>query len=190
MAAIWALASGCRSFSLPAPGVAEQARAASTLNARLGVSLRGPDVRGRATVLLAFERPDALRVEIPGPGGPRVALVARGGRATAAFPGDRAFWEGEASAASLEAVLGIALAPGEIMDLVVGVVPPSVSRHRVAWGQRLPARIETTLSNGSRLTIRIEEAEADVPLSPRAFEPPRREGYRQIGSEEVRNLWR
>ena len=39
---------------------------------------------------VAFRRPDALRIEIPGPPGARLMAVARGGRLTAVLPAERA----------------------------------------------------------------------------------------------------
>lgn len=184
------LAGACRSLGPPPPGVAEQARGAVSLSARLRVSLRGPQARGRATALIAFRRPDALRVEVPGPNGPRLALVAGGGRVLAAFPGDRAYWEGEATAGSLEALLGVALTPAEVMDLLVGVPPASVHDYRASWGPSLPRKVTASLADGSQLTVVMEDAEVGGELPPRAFEDPPHAGFRLLTREELRGLWR
>jgi hypothetical protein len=63
---------------------------------------------------MAFRRPDALRIEIPGPAGARLVAVVRAGRLTAVLPAERAVLESAASAAELEALLGVALRPAEI----------------------------------------------------------------------------
>ncbi len=184
------LLGACRSLSLPPPEVAERARATESLSGRLRVSLRGPQARGRATVLLAFRRPDALRVEVPGPSGPRLTIVARGQRLLATFPHDRAYWESEATAQGLEALLGVALTPSEVMDLLVGVPPASVRDYRASWGALLPRKLTASLADGARLTVVVEEAEVGGVLSPQAFEDPPRAGFRPLGNEEVRDLWR
>lgn len=184
------LLGACRSLSPPAPGVAEQARVTASLSARLRVSLRGPQARGRASVLIAFRRPDDLRVEVPGPIGPRLTIVARGDRLFASFPQDRAYWEGEATAQGLEALLGVALTPSEVMDLLVGVPPASVRDYRVSWGASLPRKLTASLADGARLTVVVEEAEVGGALSPRAFEDPPRAGFRPLSNDEVRGLWR
>ena len=69
-----------------APDVAARAQAARAYSGRLRVKLDGRELRARATVLLAFQRPDALRIEVPGPGGLRLVAVASGERLVAAFP--------------------------------------------------------------------------------------------------------
>ena len=96
-AALALAAAACAGRPLPpSPEVVAAARTAPTYSARLKVSLRGPDVRARARVLLAFQRPDSLRLELPGPGGARLIAVTREGRLTAVFPGERAVYAGRA----------------------------------------------------------------------------------------------
>ncbi len=186
-----ALAFGaCRSLSLPPPEVAERARAIESLSGRLQVSVSGPQARGRATVLFAFQRPDALRLEVPGPIGPRLTLTARRGRLLATFPRDRAYFEAEATSQALEVVLGVGLAPSEVMDFLVGVPPQNVSDYRVSWGSWLPHRLSARLADGARLKVVVEQADMDAPLGPRAFEEPPRAGFRPLTAREVSSLWR
>jgi hypothetical protein len=169
--------------------VAERARAARTYSASLTASLRGKDLRGRTRVLLAFRRPDALRLEIPGPTGPRLTAVAGDGRLVAVFPSERAVFESASTPDALEALVGVALSPEELIDLLVGVPSSRLVSYRTRWGPSLPKQIEAVLPDGARLTAKIDEAEADASLPAAAFSPPPHEGYRSIEAEEVRRLW-
>ncbi len=183
------LCGACASAGLPGPGVAESARAATTYSASLRASLRGPDLRGRTRVLLAFRRPDALRLEIPGPTGARLVAVAGHGRLVAVFPAERAVFESEATPAALDALVGVALSPEELIDLLVGVPSPRLRSYRARWGPTLPREIEAELPDGSRLVAKVDEAEADSPLPAAAFAPPPHEAYRSIDADEARRLW-
>lgn len=173
----------------PAPEVAAGARAASTYSGRVKVRLDGRELRGRATVLLAFQRPDALRIELPGPGGLRLVAVTKDGRVTAVFPSERAVYMGEADAPSMEALLGIALTPAEVMDLLVGTVPARLAGAEFRWGPRLPRSVDTRLPDGSRVRMTIDEAEAGRALPAAAFEVPPSAGHRHVDVEEARGLW-
>lgn len=175
--------------SVPPPDVAARAQAARSYSGRLRVKLDGRELRARATVLLAFERPDALRIEVPGPGGLRLVAVTRGGRLTAAFPADRAVYTGAADAAGMEALLGVALTPEEVMDLLLGAPPARLASSEVRWGPTAPRRVDARLRDGSRLQVTAEEVDLDVTLPPAAFEPPPAPGYRTVDAEEARSLW-
>lgn len=183
------LCGACASAGLPGPGVAERARGASTYSASLRASLRGPELRGRTRVLLAFRRPDALRLEIPGPTGARLVAVAREGRLVAVFPAERAVFEGPATPAALDALVGVALSPEELIDLLVGVPSSRLRSYRARWGPELPREILAELPDGSRLVARVDEAEADTELPAAVFAPPPHGGYRAIDADEARRLW-
>lgn len=183
------LSASCAGVTVAPPEVAARAQAARTYSGRLRVDLDGRELRARATVLLAFQRPDALRIEVPGPGGLRLVAVARGGRLTAAFPADRALYTGPADAPGMEALLGVALTPAEVMDLLLGAPPARVASSHVGWGRTLPRRVDARLSDGSRLKVGVEEAEMDVSLPAEAFEPPPSPGYRTVDAQEARGLW-
>jgi hypothetical protein len=184
------VAAGCASGGLPPPpDAAARAAATTSYSGRLKVSLRAPDFRARSPVLVAFARPDALRIEVPGPAGARLIAVARDGRLSAVFPGERAFFIGAATPAELEALLGVPLAPAEVIDLLLGVPSPRLRRYESRWGPDLPRRIEATLPDGGRLRLDVQEAERGVRLAPQAFEEPPHEGYRRVEVEEARTLW-
>jgi hypothetical protein len=164
------------------------AAAATSYSGSVRVSVSGPEVRGRSRVLLAFRRPDALRMEIPGPAGARLVAVVRSGRLVAVLPAERAFLESEATAADLEALLGVALSPAELMDVLVGTAPPGLRDYRADWGDTLPRRVEALLADGTRLKATVDEAEAGLDLPAAAFDPPPHAGHRRVGADEARRL--
>lgn len=188
VAAGLALSLACATWSLPPPRVAAAAAATRSYSASLRVSVKGPDVRGRSRVLLAFRRPDAIRIEIPGSAGARLVAVVRGGRLTAVLPAERAVFEGRAERNDLGALLGVDLAPGELMDVLVGVAPPDARRYRARWGETLPSRVEAVLADGTRLAATVDDAEGDALLPDAAFDPPPHPGYRPLDAEEARQL--
>lgn len=182
------IVSGCAKAAPPSPLVVQQAAALSAYSASLNVSVNGPRLRGRSRALVAFRRPDGLRIEIPGPSGARLLAVALGGRLTAVLPAERAVLEREARPQELEALLGVALAPAELMDLLVGVPPAGLRDYEARWGRRLPSRVKARLADGTRLVADVEDADGGEQVSPRAFEPPSHEGYRPIDADEARRL--
>jgi hypothetical protein len=173
----------------PPPDVAARARALLAYSARLSVRLSAPELRARTPALVGFRRPDALRVEVPGPAGPRLVLVASGGRLTAVFPPERAFYSGGAGREELLALIGVDLTPEEVIDLLVGVASPRLRACTFGWGERLPRRIDAVLPDGGRLRLGIEDPEADPPLSSTAFAAPPHAGYRELSAAEARRLW-
>ena len=180
---------GCASVRLPAPEVRESTRATLFYTARLSVSFSGPRGRVRATVLAAFARPDSLRIELPGPGGARLVVVAAHGQLTAVFPGERAVFEGRSTADDVEAALGVALAPDEIMDMLVGFPGARIADARVAWGDRFPRRVSGRLADGTSLTVKMEAIETPATLPEVAFAPPPHPGYRALDADETRDMW-
>lgn len=183
-------ASACASLpARPAPGVAEAALAARSYSAELGVRLRGREWRGRGRALVACARPDALRVEVPGPSGARLVAVARGGRLTAVFPPERAVYEGQASAEELRDLLGLALEPAEVMDLLVGRGSARLASYELRWGPRAPAKIAATLPDGAQLEVSVKEPELDRELPEQAFATPAHAGYRTLARDEARQMW-
>jgi hypothetical protein len=140
-------------------------------------------------VLLACARPDALRLEVPGPGGLRLLAVARAGRLVAVFPGRRAVFAAQAGADQMRALLGIPLEPGEVMDALLGLGSARLEQYEPRWGASLPREVRARLPGGGRLSIVVEQAEADPALPPAAFDDPPHAGYREVGAEEARQLW-
>jgi hypothetical protein len=184
------MASGCAARMVPpSAGVADAARAATTYSARIRVTLDGPTVRARTPVLLGFRRPDALRVEVPGPTGARLIVVAHGPALWAVFPAERAVYAGAATEAGLRDLLGVALTPAEVMDVLVGVRPPRLSRYSARWGPALPRSIDATLPDGARLKAAVEDPRAGEPLPADAFTEPPHDGYRPVAADEARSLW-
>lgn len=145
-------------------------------------------MRGRSRALVAFRRPDALRIEIPGPSGARLVAVARKGRLTAVLPPERAVLERDATPAELESLIGIALYPEQLMDLLVGVPPKGTRSYEARWGRALPRRVDAVLADGTKVKATVEDADAGENLAPAAFDPPPRQGYRPIDADEARRL--
>jgi hypothetical protein len=187
-AAALVLLAACATARLPPPEVVQRAAAAASWSGAARVSVSGSELRGRSRVLLAFRRPDALRLEIPGPAGARLVAVSRAGRLVAVLPSERAFLETAATASNLDALLGVGLSPEELMDLLLGVASPGLREYRVRWGETLPRRVEAVLADGTRLKATLDDAEADVHLPAAAFEPPPHVGYRPVEAEEARRL--
>lgn len=183
-------AGGCAApLAITPPAVVEQARRVATYTARLDVSLKGKDVRARTRALVGFRRPDALRIEVPGPTGARFVAVAADGRLWAVFPSERAVYTGAARAEDFEQLLGLALAPAEVMDLLTGVRSPRLRSYEARWGAALPRRIDATLADGTRLRVTVEDPDAPATLGDTAFREPAHEGYRAITGEQARGLW-
>lgn len=183
------LLAGCASLRPPAPHVVRAARELPSYSASLRVSLSGAGLRGRVRVLLAFARPDRLRVEVPGPGGLRLLAVARDGTLWAVFPGEAAWFSGPAEAEQMEALLGLALTPGEVMDVLVGQASPRLRAYQARWDGVLPRQVWATFADGRRVRVKVEQADAPVALSEAAFDEPPHPGYRRLDVGEARALW-
>jgi hypothetical protein len=179
----------CATVPPPSPAVVEQARALRSYAADLRVGLRGPDLRGRASVIIGFVRPDGMRLEMPGPTGARFILVASAGRLTAVFPNAHAVFDGDGTADTLARITGVRLSAAGVMDLLVGVAPVDVRDYRAEWGDGLPRRVRATLSDETRIDIKVTRPERGREFPDQAFAPPPHEGYRSVTAEEARDLW-
>jgi hypothetical protein len=189
-AATAALSFGCASAFLPPPQhVLDNARATRTFSAELRVSLKGPTLRARTRALIAFQRPDAVRLEVPGPGGLRLVAVTRLGTLWAVFPKEQSFYSGPAEPEELEALLGISLSPAELMDVLVGTGSPRLLSYRTRWGSAYPSEVQATLPDGARLRVWIKRPLAGEPIPERAFEPPFHEGWLRLEADEARQMW-
>ncbi len=183
-------AAGCAApLAVPPGTVLDQARRVPSYSASVEVSLRGKEVRARTRALVAFRRPGDLRIEVPGPAGARLVAVAHGDRLWAVFPADRAVYAGAARAEDLESLLGVALAPSEVMDLLTGVASPRLRAYRARWGAALPRQIEATLPDGARLKVTVADADAPATLGDAAFAEPAHEGYGTVDADQARALW-
>jgi hypothetical protein len=173
----------------PSPDVADAARVLTSYSANLAVKMGGRKHAPRSTVMVGFRRPDRLRIEMPGPGGARLILVARNDVVTAVFPKSRAVFEGKADRQVLGDITGVALAPTDVMDFLVGVQPPSVTEYSASWGPVLPKQVKGKLEDGTHLDVKVNEPSPGATLAERAFEPPPHERYRRIDAAEARELW-
>ena len=132
--------------------------------ALVNVRGRGPGGRFRAKLVLIFERPDRLRVELFAGllGSTQWTAVADEGGITVYFPKRREFLRETAVRDVVRELIGVALVPRDFMALVSGV-GVDVSGVKPATGFRLGDRVEIEFSNGARLFIdragQIREAE-------------------------------
>jgi hypothetical protein len=129
-----------------------------------------------------------MRIEIPGPSGLRLLAVLGEGKLVATFPASRAVFVAPASAASLEALLGVGLEVTELMDFLVGVSSPRLSEFEARWGDVAPLQVSARLSDGTRLRARAESVTLGEGLSRPVFEIPDTRGLRVVEAEEARRL--
>lgn len=183
------LAAGCASLPAASPAARAEAQRATTYTANLRVSMRGPELRGRADAVVGFRRPDALRVELPAGAGLRLLAVAQGERLVVAFPGERSYYEGAATAEAFGSLLGVALAPADLMDVLLGLTPTRVRALDVQWGPIAPSRVVAQLHDGTRLEAKVREPELGRPLGDGAFAPPSTAGWQRLTMDEARGRW-
>jgi len=186
---VW-VSTGCASApKMPPPDIVASAARARTYSAVLEVRLDGPELRARTRALVACARPDLLRIEIPGPTGARFLAVANGAELVAVFPAERACFRGGARADDLRELVGIALAPPEVMDVLLGSSVRSLKEYRAAWGAQVPRRIDAVLEDGGKLSVKVEDPDLVSEPPAAAFALPVHEGYRAVDAAEARRLW-
>jgi hypothetical protein len=118
-----------------------------------------------------------MRIEIPGPSGARLVAVARAGRLTAVLPADKARLESAAGPEDLEALLGVALSPGELMDVLLGVAPPSARGYTADWGETLPRASAPSCRTDAATHASTKRDRRRAPRC--GLRPPRCEGCRR-----------
>ena len=97
--------------------------------------------------------------------------------------------ESAATAADLEALLGVALSPAELMDVLVGMAPPGPARLPGPLGRDAARAASRRCSRtATRLVATVDDAEAGVELPEAAFDAPPHAGYRPIDAAEARRL--
>lgn len=97
-----------------------------TLTTELGLSGRVGDETLRGRVVTGFERPSSMRLEGVAPfGQPVFILAARNGAATLLLPGDRRILRGAPPEAILDALVGVTLAPADLLAVFTGCVVPA-----------------------------------------------------------------
>jgi outer membrane lipoprotein-sorting protein len=90
-----------------------------TMRAVLSISGRAGR-RLRAKIDAGFEAPAKIRLELPAPGKPLFVFVANGETATLVLPRDSRVLRNAPPAATLEALAGVRLDPGELRTIVSG----------------------------------------------------------------------
>jgi hypothetical protein len=136
LAAGWLAVAGCRTLPAAIPLPPDDPRPADLLaalsssaqerrglrgRARLAVESDARDVHVRGNLVLVIERPARLRVEVLGALGQAVAvLVSDGGRYEWFDSRDHSYRSGPVHRDLLWEVVRVPLAPGEVVDLVLG----------------------------------------------------------------------
>ena len=81
----------------------------------------GPDGKQRFRMAAVLSPPDRFRLEFFGPvGGARLVVAASGGQAVVLSPRERAWDRGPASAVGMERLIGVPLAPYDLVALLTG----------------------------------------------------------------------
>lgn len=123
--------------------IRRQALAVARYQAVVRVRGRGPEGRFSGTLMVAFERPERLRVELLGPFGSSrwIALVAEG-EITVLFPSRREFVRESAVPAVLDALVGVGWSPDEAMAVLAGAgLPLDESTPTTAFQERDTVRV-------------------------------------------------
>jgi hypothetical protein len=141
------------------------------------ITLEGPRGKFSARVVFGVSRPDSLRIEIPAGTGLRFLLVAKEGRLRADLPGDDAMFEGPATAAVMNGLFGIDLAPSDLVAAILGAPPRSLDVSFRFENSR-PTRVTILGANHTRLTLSLDDPEVEAP-GPGAFDfgPSRRQTW-------------
>jgi hypothetical protein len=98
----------------------ESCRSVRTLAGILAISGRAGTQRFRAKVDAGFEAPAKVRLELPAPGKPIFTYVAVGDEATLVLPREGRVLRNAPPAATLEALAGVAIGPGDLRTIVTG----------------------------------------------------------------------
>jgi hypothetical protein len=103
----------------------------------VGARGRGPEGGFDARLVLIFERPSRLRVELLGVlGGARWSAVASDGRIEVYFPGGKRYLDEPNVSDVVERLLGLRLEPREVMAILAGVGLPLEEVTVVRGGRR------------------------------------------------------
>lgn len=144
-----------------------------TLTAVLNLRGRVGGERLSGTVHAGFERPASMRLEgIPPFGQPVFILAAQGGNAVLSLPRDERVLRGQPPQAILEALVGVDLAPADLLAILTGCVVPDA----MPTGGRLHASgwASIDLQGGAQVFLRPAPARATSQWELRAA---RRDGW-------------
>jgi hypothetical protein len=128
-------------------------------------------------VVFGVARPDSLRIEIPSGAGLRFLLVARDGRLRADLPEDDAMFEGPGTGEIMSGLFGINVEPKDVVAALLGSAPESMN---VLWRfeNSRPAQVILQGSNGTKLSLTVEDPEIESPHDEAfTFGPPREHSW-------------
>lgn len=139
--------------------VASACAGVRTLRSVLSLRGRVGEQRLSGTVHAGFERPASMRLEgIPPFGQPVFILASQGGSAVLVLPRDERVLRGQPPQAILEALVGVNLAPADLLAILTGCVVPGP----MPTGGRLHANgwASIDLQGGAKLYLRRASARA------------------------------
>jgi hypothetical protein len=120
----------------------------------VGARGRGPEGGFDARLVMIFERPNRLRVELMGAfGGTRWSAVASGGKILVYFPGEKQYLEEPDASDVVARLLGLRLDPSEVMAILAGVGVPLVQGTAASGERRGASSILTIEGSGERLEL-------------------------------------
>ncbi len=168
-------AGGCAARShVATPDEIERLREAAGLSTSGRLTLKGPEGRLSARVVIGVARPDSLRIEIPAGAGLRFLLVSRRGLLRADLPGDDAMYEGPATREVVQGLFGIDIEPADLVEAILGASKKALPS---SWrfGALGPSKVTIHGPDSTKLTLTIDDSRLESPPD-RAFEfgPPRR----------------
>jgi outer membrane lipoprotein-sorting protein len=133
--------------------LAREAMAIRRYRALVRIRGKGPEGGFDGKLVVLFERPEKLRVELLGPfGSTRWSAVSDEEGITAYFPGRRQYVREHDVEDIVGRLLGIRLSPAEVMALLSGVGLP-LSGTTVAEGERQGEMVRLRLQEGGELTM-------------------------------------
>lgn len=102
-----------------------ECRQVRTMSAELAISGRAGRQKLRGHVLAGIAAPDRIRLEAAAPFGPPLFILVADGKATTLLlPRDNRVLRGESPSAILEALVGLALGPEDLLAVLTGCVTP------------------------------------------------------------------
>jgi hypothetical protein len=144
----------------------ESCRSVRTLAGILAISGRAGTQRFRAKVDAGFEAPARVRLELPAPGKPIFTYVAVGDEATLVLPREGRVLRNAPPAATLEALAGVAIGPGDLRTIVTGCGWVAVDAgDATSWLQQVDGAWRLTAAINGPVEVRYADFSSGRPAT-------------------------